>query len=306
MTIAERLAEYIKEAVDMEAFGFKSKLGCRDALQVMQGVIDRLAGKNFSIAALDLSKALDVVPRYKIWETILENGAPMKFVENLRKIHEKTEICAYFEGECSDYVEINKGVFQGSPISPLLFVICIDKMNKKIKKEFEEEGLEPVTIKIKKENEKEKYWNEKCIKKSIGMVKDEEKMIQKDKKEKKKENNEEIIEEVRLHYIAYADDTTLLAKDIHQLEKKVEIYMKIAKEFKMEVNLAKTQISTRDEEMKSKKERLKWSKEKLGAKNNRIKDNFILLGQCMNIYGFTKQRGNDRKKNACKQRGKSG
>ena len=61
--------------------------------------------------------------------------------------------------------------------------------------------------------------------------------------------------------------------------------MKIAKEFKMRVNLSKTQISTRDEEMKSKKERLKWSKDKLGAKNNRIKDNFILVGQCMNIYG---------------------
>merc|ERR1712183_830089 len=107
----------------------------------------RSGEKELSAALLDLSKAFDRVRRgelYKFMEG--ELGVPKEFVDAIRSLHSNTRMQATWGGKEGEKSKVTLGVFQGSPISPLLFLIAIEEAYRRAKEREEKEGLEGETL----------------------------------------------------------------------------------------------------------------------------------------------------------------
>ena len=66
-------------------FGFKSGLGCSEAIFTLRSTIDyfNANGSAVYVAALDISKAYDKVNHYKLFSSLISAGLPKWFIDLL-------------------------------------------------------------------------------------------------------------------------------------------------------------------------------------------------------------------------------
>ena len=113
----------IEDVMSITQSGFRQKHGTQDALSWNQNVINRVQEKLLSMGYLDMSKAFDEAIRKKIWERLIKIGCPKKWVAQIREGHINSHLRPSFEGAIGEKVKVDKGVYQGSPLSPILFII---------------------------------------------------------------------------------------------------------------------------------------------------------------------------------------
>ena len=247
-------------------FGFRRNRGCREALYSMQAVINKSAHDKLSLAMLDLSKAFDKANRKILFSKMIEYGAPKKFVDQIRKGHNDTMLTACFEGKYSETVHIQKGVYQGSPLSPVLYVVYAHSIFLDFQEEAGKQGLEQVEL------TNEPTDDSPYLKLLEGQV--------------PKDGDHKI------PMICYADDTNLIAPDMDSLQKAILIFNNTLKKYNMECNMGKTKILTRDK--LSLEEKTRIAEQILQVKElEKIPEIFVdnakFLGSLVNIKGYSKQ-----------------
>lgn len=91
-------------------------------------------GKEIYVAFIDLEKAFDAVPRAMLWEALEDEyyGIGQKLVRVIKSLYIKCQSKVRSTGGESDWFEVRSGVSQGGVISPLLFVLCMDRCMRKI------------------------------------------------------------------------------------------------------------------------------------------------------------------------------
>ena len=77
----------------------------------------------------DLEKAFDRVDRGNLWQVLqdLHYNIPTKLLRVIKSIYAESKSKVTTQGIESDWFEIKSGVRQGDVLSPLLFIIFIDK-----------------------------------------------------------------------------------------------------------------------------------------------------------------------------------
>ena len=248
-------------------FGFRRNRGCREALYSVQALISRSAHKNLSLAMLDLSKAFDKANRKKLFKKMVEFGAPKSFVDQIRRGHMHTKLTACFEGKYSEPVQIQKGVYQGSPLSPVLYVLYAHSIYLDFQEEAMKQGLEQV-----------KLVNEAVEEDSDYLALKEDQMPK---------NGDH-----RIPMICYADDTNLVAPDMDTLGKAIDIFNKVLDQHNMQCNKGKTKILTREKLTNEQKKQ--FAGEVLQVSDEKklpeiFVDNARFLGSLVNIQGYSHQ-----------------
>ena len=81
-----------------------------------------------SITLMDLTKAFDKTNRKLPYTILIKKGLPIELVRLIVKTHSNTYIRAREKNKLSKKQEINTGVYQGSPLSALLFIVYTDAM----------------------------------------------------------------------------------------------------------------------------------------------------------------------------------
>ena len=93
---------------------------------------------------LDLEKAYDKLKWPFIRETLMKARLPQLLVEVIMNYVTLTSFNILWHGEKTESFKPTRGVRQGDPLSPYLFVLCVDRLNHIIKEAVSNGDWKPI------------------------------------------------------------------------------------------------------------------------------------------------------------------
>jgi exonuclease III len=91
---------------------------------------------------IDIEKAFDSVSWQFMYESLAFFQIPNKLINIIKCLYNNIEICTMNNGHSSKFVKVERGMRQGCPLSPILFVLTIELMNIYIKNKGNIKGLQ--------------------------------------------------------------------------------------------------------------------------------------------------------------------
>ncbi|KAK6767053.1 hypothetical protein RB195_026530 [Necator americanus] len=117
--------------------GFVKDCSTIDAIHAVRILLEKDREKNRSVhlAFLDLVEAFDRVPAELLWMSMRSHRVPEEYVRWIKLLHAKPTSVVRCAAGTSRPFPIQVGAHQGSPLSPLLFILCMDTITKEIQKQ---------------------------------------------------------------------------------------------------------------------------------------------------------------------------
>ncbi|RWR99635.1 hypothetical protein B4U79_01873, partial [Dinothrombium tinctorium] len=116
--------------------GFVQGCSTIDAIHAARLLLEKHREKNIPVhtAFLDLEKAFDKVPHDLIWHSLRTHGVPEVYVKWVKLLYHNARSTVRCPLGSSPPFAINVGVHQGSALSPLLFILCMDTVTADLQK----------------------------------------------------------------------------------------------------------------------------------------------------------------------------
>ena len=119
---------------DEEQLGFRKGRGTTDGMFSLRQLVEKRLEKqgHMALAFVDLEKAFDTVPRQMAITTLRWMGAPESEVKMVEAMYENTKARVVVGSGMSNEFQVNIGLRQGSALSPLLFILVMELISRKI------------------------------------------------------------------------------------------------------------------------------------------------------------------------------
>lgn len=128
--VTDRISNYAlaHNFIRTEQFGFRNREECISLFISIRNICQRrkFANKYTYVTFLDLKKAYDSVPIFNILTKLYNLGIRGKCFDFLSNFYLKSKARARFLDMLSNEFPINRGVRQGCPLSPILFILFIN------------------------------------------------------------------------------------------------------------------------------------------------------------------------------------
>lgn len=130
--MAYRLGE-LAETTDLihpSQLGGRKKKSAIDAALLLTDWVQNMkkAGLRPTTLFLDIKGAYDYVSKNQLLTIMAEKGLPLSLIAFVKSFLNERQVRLAFDGEIEEFTEVNTGIPQGSPISPILFLIYISKL----------------------------------------------------------------------------------------------------------------------------------------------------------------------------------
>ena len=134
--LEKRLREYVDGKIAQEQAAYMKGKQTNDNIQILRNITERSIEqkKELYLTFLDLTAAFDNVKRQHIWDSLYELEVPRSLVKAIKAAYKNVQGTVVIDGESSAPFKINKGIKQGDSLSPLLFIIVMDRILKSIRK----------------------------------------------------------------------------------------------------------------------------------------------------------------------------
>ncbi|KAK6762963.1 hypothetical protein RB195_023610 [Necator americanus] len=124
-------------SVSLNECGFVKDCSTIDTIHAVRILLEKHREKNHSVllAFLDLEKAFDRVPHELLLMSMRSHRVPEEYVRWTKLLFAKPTSVVRCAAGTSRLFPVQVGVHQGSSLSPLLFILCMDTMTKEIQKQ---------------------------------------------------------------------------------------------------------------------------------------------------------------------------
>ena len=141
--LANRLKRVLPKLVNSDQTGFIKGRFIGENIRLIDGIINFAAAKNIPglLLFLDFEKAFDTVEWVFIKKTLeLFNFGP-SMIKWINICYNNIESCVINNGWSTEFFKLERGVRQGCPLSPYLFVLCVEVLAEKIRKNQNIKGI---------------------------------------------------------------------------------------------------------------------------------------------------------------------
>lgn len=130
--IAQRLRAHMNSLVSPCQCSFIPKRHSNDNIVTAQEIFHSMRTKKWKkvwmAIKIDLEKAYDHLKWSFIIETLIDIGCPENLVNIIWKYISTKNMRVLWHGEALDSFQPERGVHQGDPLSPYLFVLCLERL----------------------------------------------------------------------------------------------------------------------------------------------------------------------------------
>jgi calcineurin-like phosphoesterase family protein len=181
-----RLREVVEPKMGKWQHGFRPGKSTTDMIWGLRNMVEKHWEFNapLFVAFLDLEKAFDRVPRSRLWRVLLEYGVEADLQRAIKSTYMTSQSRVTTNVGAGEWFKTESGVRQGSILSPLLFIMYMDLVIRKVSELNSDEGM----------------------------------------------------------ILAYADDIAQTATSEQQLQKQMNNWCLVFKEFKLKLNVQKTEV----------------------------------------------------------------
>ena len=132
--ILERIKVAVNEHLRDEQAGFRQNRSCSDQITTLRIIVEQSIEWNSSlyINFIDFEKAFDSVDRSTLWKILRHYGIPDKIVSLIKNLYDGMTCKIIHGSQLSEPFTITTGVRQGCLLSPLLFLLVIDWIMKRV------------------------------------------------------------------------------------------------------------------------------------------------------------------------------
>ncbi|CAI5481924.1 unnamed protein product [Closterium sp. Yama58-4] len=148
--LANRLKKELHLVISEGQHGFIPGRCLADAVSVVADAVEAAGngGKDWYLLMVDFQKAYDTIARPYLFETLRKLGAPEQFVKWTEGLHRGSGTTIAINGWIGDQVEMQRGVRQGCPLAPYLFLCALEPLCLEIRRKglgVKPEGGEELT-----------------------------------------------------------------------------------------------------------------------------------------------------------------
>uniref|UniRef100_A0A671XIN0 Reverse transcriptase domain-containing protein n=1 Tax=Sparus aurata TaxID=8175 RepID=A0A671XIN0_SPAAU len=131
--LERRIRPIVEPRIQEEQCGFRPGRGTLDQLYTLRRVLEGSweFAQPVHMCFVDLEKAFDRVPRGILWEALREYGVGGPLLRAVRSLYDRSRSLVRIAGSKSDLFPVHVGLRQGCPLSPVLFIIFMDRISRR-------------------------------------------------------------------------------------------------------------------------------------------------------------------------------
>ena len=131
--LERRVRPIVEPQIQEEQCGFRPGRGTTDQIFTLAGILEKAWEFAYPVymCFVDLEKAYDRVPREILWEVLREYGVRGTLLRAIQSLYNQSESCVRVLGSKSDSFPVGVGLRQGCALSPILFVIFMDRISRR-------------------------------------------------------------------------------------------------------------------------------------------------------------------------------
>ncbi len=131
--LERRIRPIVEPRIQEEQCGFHPGRGTLDQFYTLSRVLEGSweFAQPIHMCFVDLEKAFDCVPRGILWRVIREYGVRGPLLRAVRSLYDRSRSLVRIAGSKSDLFPVHVGLRQGCPLSPVLFIIFMDRISRR-------------------------------------------------------------------------------------------------------------------------------------------------------------------------------
>ncbi|KAK3555547.1 hypothetical protein QTP86_021786, partial [Hemibagrus guttatus] len=140
--LERRVQPLVEPRIQEVQCGFRPSRGTLDQLYTLHRVLEGSweFAQPVHMCFVDLEKSVDRVPRGILWEVLWEYGVRGPLLRAVRSLYNRSRSLVRIASCKSDLFPVHVGLRQGCPLSPVLFIVFMDRISRR------SQGLEGVCM----------------------------------------------------------------------------------------------------------------------------------------------------------------
>uniref|UniRef100_A0A674P165 Reverse transcriptase domain-containing protein n=1 Tax=Takifugu rubripes TaxID=31033 RepID=A0A674P165_TAKRU len=130
--LERRVRRTVEPRIQEEQCGFRPGRGTVDQLYTLSRVFEGAweFAQPVHMCFVDLEKAFDRVPQGVLWGVLREYGVSGPLIRAVRSLYDRCQSLVRIAGSKSNSFPVRVGLRQGCPLSPILFIIFMDRISR--------------------------------------------------------------------------------------------------------------------------------------------------------------------------------